>query len=276
MKKLQTSLKLFSYLILILITSICYGLPFTLCKMGNKTELTDATIQYFANATTNSLFTFTFINYKELSKQSHFLSSKAWGEYNDYLTKSGLLKNVATNQLVIGSYFITLAEIISNTGDTWKVNVPFIFVSKSASDVTFKPLIVTMSVAFNDKQTYDCGLKVTEIQFNPETSDSIFDKIKSSLGSTQLPYQETNITIQKSEDIADLRQPIISDIDVITAVNSWLIKQANFTPSMLNAPLIIIGKGVMEDKFTWRVQVNKETTVLASRDNNSPYGLYIR
>ena len=263
----------FPCLILVFTTSMSYGLPFSLCKAGNKSALTDATIQYFANSTINSLFTFNFVNYNKLPNQSHLLSVDAWNKYTDYLNQSGLLKAVVAKRLLIGSYFNSISEITSKKDGVWQVNDPFIFVSQSANHLDFQPLIATMTIVFNDKQTYDCGLTVTEIQFTPDISLSIFDKIKSWMGSTQLPYQGINAIIQNPKDEMDLKQPSISDTDVITAVNTWLIKQPNFKPSMLNAPLIIIQKGILQDRFAWKIQVNKDMTVLVTRNNNSPYGL---
>jgi len=248
---------------------ISYALPASLCKTGDKGELDNTVIEFFANLSINSLFTFNFVNYKEqLSDNSDLLSSNAWAQYNDYLNKLTLLKQVVDQKLVLASYFKINAKVLSKNDNSWQINVPFILNSQSASNNTMMTINATMTLEQNNKQPINCGLQVTTIQFNPEIKTSFFKNLFG-IGDINIPYQE-NAPVAMAE-VTDLKQPVMNDIAVITAANTWILKQ-NLNPSLLNGPLIILQKGILQDKFAWKIKLNN-ATMLVTRSTSSPYGL---
>ncbi|RUR06522.1 hypothetical protein ELY15_13100 [Legionella sp. km772] len=253
----------------ILTTSPSYALPSSFCKSGNNSQLEDNTITFFANLSINSLFTFNFINYKELSNNSSLLSSNAWSDYNDYLNALNFLKKTIENKLVTASYFKINAKILSEDNNTWQVNVPFRVRSQSASSANTLDINATLTIEQNNKQPINCGLQITSIQFNPEVKSSFFKNLFG-IGYISLPYQEATQQAQQ-EDIKDLTQPTMSDEAVITAANIWVLQ--NLNPSVLNGPLIITQKGILQNKYSWRIQINSSSSLLISRSVNSPLGL---
>ncbi len=267
------TLKFLNYiwLILVLAMPLSYALPPSFCKTGEKGELDNTVIEFFANLSINSLFTFNFINYRELSNNSNLLSVKAWTQYNDYLNNLGLLKETQEQKLIVASYFKSNANVLSKNNNSWQVNVPFILNSQSASSKNSTPLNATMTIVLNNKQAINCGLQVTTIQFTPEIKTSFFKNLFG-IGTIDIPYQENALLAMKDEDM-DLKQPMMSDTAIITAANSWVLKQNNLNPILLNGPLIIIQKGILEDRYAWKIQVNNTSNLLVTRSTNSPYGL---
>lgn len=267
------TLKFLNYIWIILVLTMpaSHALPPNYCKIGDNGKLDNAAIEFFANLSINSLFTFNFVNYRELSNNSNLLSVNAWTQYNDYLNNSGLLKETRDQKLVVASYFKINANVLSKDNNSWQVNVPFILNSQSASSKNSTTLNATMTIVLNNTQAINCGLQVAKIQFTPEIKTSFFKNLFG-IGAIDVPYQENAHLAMKDEDM-DLKQPIMSDTAIITAANSWILKQNNFNPSLLNGPLIIIRKGILEDRYTWIIQVNNTINILVTRSANNPYGL---
>jgi Type-IV b secretion system, inner-membrane complex component len=253
--------------------SLAHAIPPSMCNNESKVKLTDKTATFYAQLSANLIFTFNFVSYNNiLASASTFFDKSAWQQVNDYLKSSRLLALTKKNKLILSAFFNEKATILSQTANTWRIQVPLIISIQSASEKKTQKTTVTMDISYDKNQTTHCGLSVTKIKFNPPAKQSRLGKFKDFFGNNSIAYQHSTMS-KSTVNKTDLTQPLMNDLEIITFANRWLLDNKNKT--QLDGPLIILQKGILNKRYTWRVRANKNQNMLLFRSNSNPDGLEI-
>jgi hypothetical protein len=255
-------------LILLLNMTISFSMPPSMCN----TPLTNQAVEFFANSSVQILLNLNFTRSKDYYlSQAQYLNEDAWKQYMYYLNASTLSSQIEKDKAIVSSYFKTAAKVFSEDGGIWRVQVP-LFISVQSEHIR-KTLNTSLSLDIirNDKDTNNCGLKINKITFDPAPAKPFWPWNAPSphdFDGQYVPYKATEQS-NLSACSSDLIQPEMTDDVLVTVVNLWLLKQTNFDRSKMDSPIIILQKGIINNTYAWRLQVNKQTpTIMVTRSLN--------
>lgn len=257
-KIIMSLLKKIPQIVLCLLVSASYASPFMRCPKVNN-ALPNELIQFYANYAANSLFTFNFVDYHDkIPAQSTFLSEDAWRDYASLLIKTQFLAKIDKYHLISSAYFKKPADILSHQDKFWQVQVPIVVSLRSMNDVQRTPQNLTLTLQQTNQTPNYCGLQITHIKFQPLLKNNYMDN---AVDTFFFPAYVKPQTLDANK---------INDLEIITAVNTWLVKHPASNSSKLTDSLFIIKKGMEGNTNFWKVQVSHNTFVKVTNDSGKP------
>ena len=262
------------YLVLILFffMATAYSMPQSMCKSGEP--LSNSVIEYYTNSALNSLFTFNFIDYKKrVPTFSEYLNEDAWKEYIRFINGSHLSDYMIKKKLIIGTYFRIPAQVLNHNDRVWRVKAHIGLHLQSATEYVNVHYSVTLDIIQDLGEASNCGLKISHISFSPPPDTPVSPE--TNFDDRYIPYKAT-----KEDKLSmvpkDLKQPGLDDESLIIAVNFWMSKQKNIDLSLFDHPTTMYQKGILDDRYVWRLYGPDQRIIRVTRSLNTQEGIEIQ